>query len=91
MESTRKERITHSPEAQFFLSPEKPLQRQYEAFRAYFAEGRPSAEVARDFGYTPGSFRVMCHHFRNDPQQRQRFFQDVPRGPQSAPRRDRVR
>jgi hypothetical protein len=91
MENTRKERITHAPEAQFFLSPEKPLQRQYEAFRAYFAEGRPSVEVARDFGYTPGSFRVMCHHFRNDPQQRERFFQDVRRGPQSAPRRDRVR
>jgi hypothetical protein len=91
MENTRKNRITSSPEAQFFLSPEKPLQRQYEAFRAYFAEGRPSAEVARDFGYTPGSFRVLCHHFRHDPQQRERFFQDVCRGPQSAPRRDRVR
>jgi hypothetical protein len=47
--------------------------------------------VARDFGYTPGSFRVMCHQFRHDPQQRERFFQDVRRGPQSAPRRDRVR
>lgn len=91
MEITHNNKITPSPEAQFFLSPERPLQRQYEAFRAYFAEGRPSAEVARDFGYTPGSFRVLCHHFRHDPQQRQRFFQDVRRGPQSAPRRDRVR
>jgi len=91
MENTLTEYITSSPETQFFLSPEKPLQRQYEAFRAYFAEGRPSAEVARDFGYTPGSFRVMCHHFRHDPQQRERFFQDVRRGPQSAPGRDRVR
>ncbi len=91
MENTRKEHITPSPETQFFLSPEKPLQRQYEAFRAYFAEGRPSAEVARDFGYTPGSFRVMCHHFRHDPERRERFFQDLRRGPRSAPGRDRVR
>ena len=28
-------------------------------FRAYFVEGRPSAEVARAFGYTPGAFQVM--------------------------------
>jgi transposase-like protein len=91
VENSHKNSITPSPEAHFFLAPEKPLQRQYEAFRAYFVEGRPSAEVARDFGYTPGSFRVMCHQFRHDPQQRERFFQDVRRGPQSAPRRDRVR
>src|SRR5438309_339346 len=40
----------------FFTEPAAPRQRQYEAFRAYFVEGRPSAEVARAFGYTPGSF-----------------------------------
>ncbi len=36
-----------SKDAQFFLQPLKPLQRQYEALRAYFVEGLPSAEVAR--------------------------------------------
>jgi hypothetical protein len=25
---------------------------------------KPSAEVARRFGYTPNSFRVLCHRFR---------------------------
>jgi len=49
----------------FFLEPSSPKQRQYEALRAYFVEQRPSAEVARAFGYSPGSFQVMCHHFRH--------------------------
>ena len=35
--------------------------------RAFFLEGRPSHEVARDFGYSAGSFRVLCHAFRRDP------------------------
>src|SRR5437879_5718304 len=50
----------------FFTAPASPRQRQYEAFRAYFVEGRSSAQVARAFGYTPGSFQVMCHHFRRE-------------------------
>jgi hypothetical protein len=48
------------------LEPRSTKQRQYEAMRAFFVEGRPSAEVARSFGYTPGSFQVMCHHFRRE-------------------------
>ena len=51
----------------FFAEPSHPRQRQYEALRAYFVEERPSHEVARAFGYTPGSFRVLCHQFRRDP------------------------
>ena len=46
--------------AQVFLSPRNSTHRQYEALRAYFVEGLPSAEAARRFGYTPGSFRVLC-------------------------------
>ena len=69
----------------FFLQPASAKQRQYEAFRAFFVEGRPSAEVARAFGYTPGSFQVMCHHFRRerDPL----FFVTPSRGPRSQPRK----
>jgi hypothetical protein len=74
----------------FFLAPETATQRQYEAFRAYFVEGLPSAEVARRFGYTPGSFRVLCHQFRHDPAKRAAFFADQDRS-RSAPARDRVR
>jgi hypothetical protein len=60
--------------AQFFLEPLLPRQRQYEALRAFFVEGRPSKEVARAFGYSPGAFRVHCHQFRHDAEARQ-FFQ----------------
>ena len=87
---TRNE-ITHSTEAKFFLSPETPLHRQYEALRCFFAEGIHSKEVARRFAYTPGAFRVLCHQFRHDPARRAGFFQEVKHGPQNAPVRDRVR
>jgi hypothetical protein len=57
----------------------------YEALRAYFLEDRPSHEVARDFGYTPGSFRVLCHAFRRDPEPR--FFISPPPGPREQPKK----
>lgn len=72
-----------------FLEPTDPTHRQYEALRAYFVEGLPSHEVAKRFGYTPGSFRVLCHQFRQNPQ-RPFFIQPRP-GPHRAPKRDPVR
>jgi transposase-like protein len=51
----------------FFLEPKNTTHRQYEALRAYFAEDLSSAEVARRFGYSPGSFRVLTHQFRQNP------------------------
>jgi len=39
----------------------------YEALRAFFLEDRPLHEVARDFGYSAGSFRVLCRALRRDP------------------------
>jgi len=83
--------ITESPETRFFLAPEKTLQRQYEALRAFYVEKEPSHVVARRFNYSPGAFRVLCHQFRHDPAKRSSFFHDVRHGPQAAPVRDRVR
>ncbi len=83
--------LTDDPEARFFLGPETPQHRQYEALRAYFVEKLPSHEVADRFGYTPGAFRVLCHQFRHDPAKRAVFFPPPTPGPQSAPKRDRVR
>jgi hypothetical protein len=80
-----------TPEARFFLSPEKPRHRQYEALRAFFVEELPSAQAAERFGYTPGAFRVLCHRFRHEPAFADQFFCDVRHGPQSAPVRDSVR
>ena len=54
-------------EAQFFLEPATPRQRQYEALRAYFVEQLPVKEVATRFGYTPGAFYGLCHQFRHTP------------------------
>jgi transposase len=50
-----------------FLEPSSSTHRQYEALRAYFVDGLPSAEAATRFGYTPGSFRVLVHQFRDQP------------------------
>jgi hypothetical protein len=73
----------------FFLEPKGAKQRQYEALRAFFVDERPSAEVAHQFGYTPGSFAVLCHHFRReeDPV----FFVTPVHGPQAQPKKSGAR
>jgi transposase len=69
----------------FFLEPGPPKQRQYEALRAFFVDGRPAKEVAEAFGYSLSSFYVLCHDFRR---QRQPSFFLTPRhGPQSQPKK----
>jgi hypothetical protein len=60
----------------------------YEALRAYFLEGRPSHEVARAFGYSPGSFRVLCHQFRRDPDPQ--FFVSLTPGPREQPKKSKA-
>jgi hypothetical protein len=89
--SNGKQITLHVDEARFFLEPVNPLHRQYEALRAYFVEGLPSAEAARRFGYTSGAFRVLCHQFRHTHDVQERFFRDIRHGPQAAPARDPVR
>ena len=75
--------------ARVFLEPSNSTHRQYEALRAFFVDGLPSAEVARRFGYTPGSFRVLVHQFRQNP--RRDFFLTAAKGPQVAPKADPLR
>jgi hypothetical protein len=91
MRNTTTDGLTLQQAARFFSTPENPQQRQYEALRAYFVEGLPSAEVARRFAYSPGSFRVLCHQFRHDDDWRAGFFHRQRPGPRRAPARDRVR
>lgn len=73
----------------FFLHPTSPKQRQYEALRAYYVDERPAAEVARDFGYSPGAFHVMCHHFRR--QAAPVFFAAPRPGPRAQPKKSAAR
>jgi transposase len=75
--------------ARFFLEPRNTTHRQYEALRAYFVEGLPSAEVAHRFGYSPGSFRVLAHEFRQHPDRP--FFLPSQKGPQASPKTSQVR
>jgi hypothetical protein len=72
-----------------FLQPINATHRQYEALRAYFVDRLPSADAARRFSYTPGSFRVLCHQFRQDP--KRRFFIEPRQEPRRSPKRDRIR
>src|SRR6516225_2269661 len=75
--------------ARAFLQPQNSTHRQYEALRAYFVEALPSAEAARRGGYTPGSFRVLVHQFRQNPNRQ--FFLPPARGPKTAPKTERLR
>ena len=73
----------------FFLEPVNSKQRTYEALRAYFVDELPSSEVARAFGYTTGSFQVLCHHFRRDADPV--FFVSTRPGPRSQPKKSAAR
>ncbi|MBI4294498.1 MAG: hypothetical protein HY661_23715 [Betaproteobacteria bacterium] len=72
----------------FFERPSHPRQRMYEALRAYFLEGRASHQVARDFGYSPGSFRVLCHQFRQE--RLAPFFASPSPGPREQPKKSKA-
>jgi transposase len=72
-----------------FLEPTNSTHRQYEALRAFFVDALPSKEAAKRFGYTQGSFRVLVHEFRQNPQRQ--FFRAPTKGPQRAPKKDTVR
>lgn len=72
--------------AQAFLTPSNSTHRQYEALRAFFVEKLSSQEAARRFGYSAGSFRVLAHQFRQDPQRP--FFLPPAKGPHLAPKSD---
>jgi transposase len=73
----------------FFLEPQGPKQRQYEALRAYFVENHPSKDVARAFGYSESAFAVLCHHFRRDSDPV--FFVTPHKGPQTQPKKTAAR
>ena len=73
----------------FFARPETPSQRQYEALRAYFLEGLPSAEAAHRFGYAAAAFRMLCYEFRR--RQLPAFFAVRRPGPREQPKKGKVR
>jgi hypothetical protein len=84
--STRKDL---TPLTKHFLQPTNATHRQYEALRAYIVDGLPGPEVAQRFGYTYGSFRVLVHQFRQDPDRS--FFLAPDKGPHVAPKKQALR
>ena len=74
--------------AQAFLTPSNSTHRQYEALRAYFVQELPSVEAAQKFGYSPASFRVLCHEFRKDPHRE--FFLPPAKGPKRSSEKPQI-
>jgi hypothetical protein len=86
MSNTSTDELT--PVQRVFLEPKNTAHRQYEALRAYFVDETPSAEAAKRFGYTPGSFRVLCHDLRRN---LDRPFFLAPEREKRTPARQRTR
>src|SRR6476660_9756327 len=86
MDSNSSDRLTL---ARRFLEPSNSTHRQYEALRAFFVDGLPSAQAAARFGYTPGSFRVLVHQFRNQP--KRDFFAPTAREGRPGGKQTRLR
>jgi transposase len=77
------------PLADFFRKPKHPLQRRYEALRAYLLEGLSAAEAARRFGYTVGSLRVLAARLHEETPET--YFRDILHGPKERPARGTLR
>ena len=48
----------------YFAQPDSPAQRQYEALRAFFFEGKKATLVAEQFTYKVNTLRSLCRDFR---------------------------
>jgi transposase len=77
--------------AEYFLEPDEPAHRQYEALRAYFVEEASAAEVADAFGYSAATVHQMAHKLRAGKAELFRSSKPGPKGPRKAGTiRDRV-
>ena len=72
-----------------FVEPTNAIPPSVRSTPGLFRRSSPHAEAAHRFGYTPGSFRVLVHQFRQHP--RRDFFLKPAKGPRSAPKTDPVR
>jgi len=68
----------------FFAQPRQTFQRQYEALRAIFADGRSQKEVAEQFGFTYGTMRQLVCKFREACDDHERPTQSLFFEPSSA-------
>jgi transposase len=85
---SKQDETNHRPGADFFLQPDTPRQRQYEALRAYLVDGLGAEEVAERFGYSRQTLYTLSRELRAG---RLAFFAPGRPGPKSAPKRDAAR
>ncbi len=67
----------------FFLKPSTIAQKQYEALRMYYVEGKSAKEVAKIFGYKHRGFTTIVTEFNKKLKNRQAedlFFKPIERG-----------
>jgi transposase len=76
------------PGGDFFLRPQNPSQRRYEALRAYLVEGLSLQETADRLGYTVSTVASLLRGFRTG--HREFFIVSRP-GPKSAPTKEAAR
>lgn len=63
----------------FFLKPQDPMQRRYEALRTYFVEELLAEEVAKRFSYSPHTVYSLLKQYKK--QASPEFFLELKRGP----------
>ncbi len=52
------------PESLFFLRPEEPIHKRYEALRSFYVEGMTAREVSAKFGYTVSTVYALTRDFK---------------------------
>ncbi len=53
-----------TPESLFFLRPEEPIHKRYEALRSFYVEGMTAREVSAKFGYTVSTVYALARDFK---------------------------
>ncbi len=78
--------------SRFFLRPQLPAHRQYEALRAFYVDRLPAKTVAARFGYTVSAFNSLRRDFARQHRAR-KYFREVVRRPWSkcASKKSRLR
>lgn len=59
---------------QYFMSPQTPKQKKYDALRAYYLDDMSAREVSAKFGYTSAYFKKIRSEFRQALQREQNPF-----------------
>lgn len=74
--------------ADFFLNPQHPRHRQYEALRAFYVDKLSASQVAEKFGYTLSSFNSLRRDFNKVDIS---FFVEAKSGPKKPLKKDVLR